>query len=250
MEGIFMSSRRHTKTHFFILTLLSGILLTGLWQVAGAQEREFRHREFRDSRYHHDHYYPARGQYFDVLPSGHRMVVFGRARYYFFDGVWYRPMGRRFLVVAPPIGLPVPFLPPYYTTIMVGGMPYYYANEIYYTAGPNGYMVVAPPTGEVIPGPPPPAVSPQGPPPGPPAGGQAPAGQMSGDQMFIYPRQGQNEKKQADDRFECHRWAAGQTGYDPTKPPVGLPEAQLFQKRGDYNRAMSACLEGRGYTVR
>ncbi len=25
----------------------------------------------------------------DALPSGHRMVVFGKARYYFFDGVWY-----------------------------------------------------------------------------------------------------------------------------------------------------------------
>ena len=72
------------------------------------------------------------------------MVVFGKARYYFFDGVWYLPKGRRFLIVAPPIGLAISFLPPYYTTIMVGGVPYYYANEVYYTAGPGGYVVVAP----------------------------------------------------------------------------------------------------------
>ena len=250
MEGITMSYLRNTKNKFFILTLLLGIILAGLGQVAGSAERDFHHRQFMDSRYHHDHYYPARGQYVDVLPSGHRMVFFGKARYYFFDGVWYRPLGRRFLIVAPPIGLVVSFLPPYYTTIMVGEVPYYYANEVYYTAGPGGYVVVAPPTAEVSPIPPPPAVSQQGLPPVPPAGGQMPGGQMSGDQMFIYPRQGQDEKKQADDRYECHRWAVGQTGYDPTKPPVNMPEAQLIQKRGDYQRATGACLEGRGYTVR
>ena len=245
MEGITMSYLCNTKNKFFISTILLGIILTGLCQVAGAAEREFRHREFMDSRYHHDHSYPARGGYVNVLPSGHRMVVFGRARYYFFDGVWYRSMGGRFLIVAPPIGLAVTFLPPYYTTIMVGGVPYYYANEVYYTAAPGGYVVVAPPMGDVIPVPPPLAVSPQAPPPVPPAGGQT-----SGEQLFIYPRQGQNEKKQADDRYECHRWAVGQTGYDPTKPPVNMPEGQTLQKYADYKRAMGACLDARGYSVK
>lgn len=237
-----MSYLGNTKSTFFIGTLLLGILLAGLCRMADAADRDFRHREFRDSRYHHNRSYPARGQYFHMLPREHRRVIFGRDRYYFFDGAWYRPMGRRFLVVAPPIGLAVSFLPPYYTTIMIGGVPYYYANEVYYTAGPGGYVVVAPPASEPGPGPPPPQ---DPPPPGPPSGGQ-----MSGEPLFIYPRQGQDEKKQADDRYECHRWAASQTGYDPTKPPAGLSEAQLIQKRADYQRAMSACLEGRGYTVR
>ncbi len=235
----------NTKIKIFVLTLLSGIILAGLCQMAGAVEREFRHRQFFDSRYHHNHYYPPRGLYIDVLPPGHRLVVFGRARFYFFEGVWYRPLGRRFVVVAPPIGLFVPFLPPYYTTISVGGVPYYYANEVYYTAAPGGYQVVVPPTGEVIPVPSSEVLSPPGPPPLPTAGGQIP-----GDQIFIYPRQGQNEKKQADDRYECHRWAANQTNYNPTKPPDSVPESQKLQKHADYNRAMGACLEGRGYSVK
>ena len=246
-----MSNLRRMGLTLLVLTsLLSGMMMVGFYQEAGAKELEFSHRQFKDTRYNHDHYYPARGQYIDMPPAGHRVVVFGRARYYFFDGVWYLPKGRRFLIVAPPIGLAVSFLPPYYTTIMVGGVPYYYANEVYYTAGPGGYVVVEPPIGEVSPMPPPPAMPPQGPSPVPPGGGQMSGGQMPGDQMFIYPRQGQNERKQADDRYECHRWAVGQTGYDPTKPPAGMPDAQLIQKRGDYQRAMSACLEGRGYTVR
>jgi hypothetical protein len=235
----------NTKIKFFISTLLSGIILAGLCQAADAVERDFRHHEFGDTRYHHDRSYPARGQYIDVLPPGHRMVVFGKARYYSFNGGWYRPMGRRFLVVAPPIGLLVPFLPTYYTTITIGGVPYYYANEVYYTAAPGGYEVVVPPTGEAIPVPPSQALSPPGTPPLPTTGDQIP-----GEQIFIYPRQGQNEKKQADDRYECHRWAVNQTNFDPTKPPGSMPEAQKLQKHADYKRAMGACLEGRGYTVK
>ena len=72
-------------------------------------------------------------------------------------------------------------------------------------------------------------------------------GQIPGEQLFIYPRQGQNEKKQADDRYECHRWAVNQTNFDPTKPPESMPESQKLQKHADYKRAMGACLEGRGY---
>lgn len=245
-----MSHLRKMHLTTLVLSLLSVMVMNGFSQEAGADEREFRHRQFMDTRYRHDRYYPARGQYIEVLPPGHRMVISGRARYYFSDGVWYRPMGRRFLVAAPPIGLAVPFLPPYYSTLMIGGVPYYYANEIYYTATPGGYVVVAPPTGEISPLPPSPPPSPQGPPPIPPAGGPMPGSQMSADQLFVYPRQGQNEKKQADDRYECHHWAVNQTGYDPTRPPVNMPEGQLIQRRGDYQRAMSACLEGRGYTVR
>lgn len=244
MEGMIMSYLRQANWYFFVLALLSGLLLFGFTQMARAEEREFRHREsreFLDSRFHHDRHYPARGQFIEVLPRGHRVVFFGKARFHFFEGVWYRPVGRRFLVVAPPIGLVLPFLPPYYSTIWVGGLPYYYANEVYYIQSPGGYVVTEPPRGEVI----------QTPPPSEPIpGGQMPAGPIPGGQMFIYPRQGQSPQKQATDRFECHNWAVRQVGYDPNKPPVGLPEAQTAQKLTDYRRAMEACLDARGYSVK
>ena len=256
MEGIVMTDLRRWKGCFFVWAFLSGLLLFGFTQMVRAEERGFSHREFRDSRYHHDRSYPARGQFVEVLPPGYRMVGFGRARYYFFDGVWYRPSGRRFLIVAPPIGLVVPFLPPYYSTIMVGGVPYYYANEVYYTQNPGGYVVVEPPKGEVNHSLPPAGPMPSGPlPPGPPPSSQAPSAQMPSAQMpsnqiFIYPRQGQSQEKQANDRNECHRWAVSQMGYDPTKPPTGMPEAQIIQMRADYQRAMGACLDARGYTMK
>jgi hypothetical protein len=220
----------HNKNQYLViglmLTVLSGIMLFGFTQVANAQGRGSGHREFMDSRYHHDRYYPERGHFVDALPRGHHIVRHGNSRYYFSGGVWYRPSGPRFAIVAPPFGLIVPFLPLYYTTLWVGGIPYYYANDVYYTQSSGGYMVVEPPKGEVV---------------------EAPAPE---EKLFIYPRKGQSEKQQATDRYECHRWAVDQTRYDPTQPPGSIPEAQSSQKRTDYHRAMGACLDARGYTVK
>ncbi|MFH0921352.1 MAG: DUF6515 family protein [Fibrobacterota bacterium] len=209
-----------------MLALLSGMILSGLTRAAQAADRGSRQREFKDSRHHHDRYYPAHGQVIRALPHNHRVVVHGGTQFYFSGGVWFRPQGPRFAIVLPPVGLFVPFLPPYFTTIWVGGVPYYYANEVYYAHRGDGYVVVEPPQKEVSEAPPP------------------------SDQMFIYPRLGQSDQKQADDRYECHRWAKDQTGFDPTQPPGSTPETQNIKRRADYQRAMSACLDGRGYTVK
>lgn len=36
---------------------------------------------------------------------------------------------------------------------------------------------------------------------------------------FVYPAKGQSQQQQQKDEFECHQWAAQQSGYDPTNPP-------------------------------
>jgi len=180
-----------------------------------------------DTRYHHNRYYPARGHYVSSLPHGYHTYYYHRVPYYFWDGIWYRPYGAYFTVIAPPIGLVIPFLPPFYTTLWVGGIPYYYANETYYTYYPGGgYIVTDPPKNEIS--------------------EEAPAA----DWLYSYPREGQSEKQQADDRYACHRWAVDQTGYDPTRPLGGVTESEAAQKRSDYQRALGACLEGRGYSVK
>ena len=42
-------------------------------------------------------------------------------------------------------------------------------------------------------------------------------------EVFAYPKAGQSQQQQAQDRFECHQWAVGQTGYNPQapQPPTG-----------------------------
>ncbi len=149
--------------------------------------------------------------------------------------------------------------------------------------------------------------------------------------MYVYPAKGQSEQQLSTDRYQCHRWAVTETGFDPTDlgeagPPravrVPVPEnkaagatgkgaiagalagavlghgddklkntaigaavgaavggaveangqmdaqdkardearerademnrtkAEKSMRRANYRRALTACLEGRGYTVR
>jgi hypothetical protein len=129
------------------------------------------------------------------------------------------------------LGLYFATLPYYYSTYWWGGVPYYYADNNYYiwNSGVGQYQTVAPPA-EVL----------------SQVGGQA-GGQAAGpSELIAYPKNGQSQDQQGKDKFECHRWAAAQTGFDPTQVGGGSAPG----KRSDYSRAQAACLEGRGYSVK
>ena len=187
-----------------------------------------------DQRYNHGHYYPAFGTVQSALPGGYRPYFRGSDRYYFNAGIWYAPRGPGFVVVRPPSGLVISVLPPYYSTVWFGGNPYYYADNVYYTWQPdqNGYAVVDPPEN---------ADQPAAPPEAPPVGADDP---------IVYPKNGQTKDQQAADQFECNNWAKGQSGFDPTQPAGGVPQGgDVDRSRNNYQRAISACLQGRGYQV-
>ena len=130
------------------------------------------------------------------------------------------------------LGLYFATLPLYYSTYYWGGVPYYYANDVYYNWDPNAnqYITVAPPAGLQAPA------------------GEAPAAgsPTSSTELMVYPKNGQSAEQQANDKFECHQWAVGQSGFDPS---AGAAMAGAANKRNDYMRAQAACLEGRGYSV-
>ena len=180
-----------------------------------------------DGRYQHNHAYPARGYAVGVRPAGAIAVNHMGQSYWYGGGVWYGERGRSWVVVGPPIGVFVPVLPPFYTTVWFGGAPYYYANDTYYAwrDSDQGYQVVEAP------------------------GGATPQAPATAD-IYMYPRNGQDADMQAKDRYECHRWSADQTGFDPTRTSGGVAATDAQGKREDYFRAMGACLEGRGYSVK
>jgi hypothetical protein len=183
-----------------------------------------------DSRYQHNHYYPVRGSAVRELPAERVVVSHGRDRFFVSGGAWYRPNGPRYVVVRPPYHVFVPVLPLFYTTLWFGGIPYYYANDAYYVwrDQENQYETVPPPSNAE-------EVATQSPP---------------DDEVFIYPKNGQSQEQQDRDRYECHRWAVSQSGFDPTQAGGGAPGEDPGSKRADYRRAIGACLEGRGYSVK
>jgi len=169
----------------------------------------------------------SRGAVVRSVPHGGYEINHSTGRYWYHGGNWYAPHGPRWIVVAPPFGVFVPGLPGFYSTVWFGGVPYYYANDVYYSwrADRNAYEVVPPPEG---------------------ASESASVAPLD---VYIYPRNGQTEVQQSEDRYQCHRWAAEQTHFDPTRSGGG-GAAVSPTGRSDYFRAMSACLEGRGYTVK
>jgi hypothetical protein len=140
------------------------------------------------------------------------------------------------------LGWYLPFLPLGYATYYWGGVPYYYVDNNYYVwdGSAGQYQAVQPPTG-LTSTPPPAGSAPAGAAPG------GPPGQWT--DLFAYPKGGQSMEQQTRDRDECHKWAVGQTGYDPAQPPAGNSNDALGKREG-YLRAETACLEGRNYSVK
>jgi hypothetical protein len=159
------------------------------------------------------------------LPVGYHRHYWNGNPYYYGGGHWYRPYGSSYVVVGAPYGMFVPSLP-YYSSFWFGSSRYYYSDGVYYNYAParSGYVVTQSPYDH--------------------EDEQSDEVAAPDDEMYIYPAQGQSEQQQADDKYECHLWAVSQTQYDPTSSAFDA------QRRPEYDRAMSACLTGRGYTVR
>ena len=123
-------------------------------------------------------------------------------------------------------------LPWYYTTSWWNGVPYYFADSTYYLWSDSAaqYQVVPPPANADD-----------------AALAQAPAAAAD---FYVYPNAGQSAEQQATDRYECHRWAVDQTGFDPTRATGGVAPEAAGEAGDAYHRAEGACLQGRGYTVR
>jgi len=152
-----------------------------------------------------------------------------RGGYYGWRGGYWGPWGWGGLG----LGLYFATLPYYYSTYYWGGVPYYYADNTYYRwdADVAQYETVAPPAGI------------------PNQGGvaaQGPAQAAGASDLIAYPKNGQTPEQSGKDKFECHQWAVGQTGFDPTQPGGGAAPGN----RSNYLRAQAACLEGRGYSVK
>ena len=176
-----------------------------------------------------------------MLPHGAVPFRHGGAEFFHHGGVWYRPQGSRFVVVMPPIGLSVPVLPAVSSRVWVSGAPYYVANGVYYAPMPSlGYVVVAPPADpdqvQTITSSSANVVTAPGMGTSSSSVVVSTANYRAFPEPVIYPRNGQSPEQTEADRQECNRWA--------TTQPAALSDAQVFQ------RAVAACMDARGYTVR
>ncbi len=84
--------------------------------------------------------------------------------------------------------------------------------------------------------------------PGESGSAQAPStAAFRGTKVTASPRNAQTAEQQARDHYDCYRFGVEQSGFDPMHAGAGVQNAE---QQSAFDRAQSACFEGRGYTVR
>ncbi len=162
----------------------------------------------------------------DRFPDRNYRVPYRGQDYFFSGGYWYRPQGPRYVVVTPPYGIRVQYLPDYAREVWVGSALFFLAAGAYYTYETNTqqYVVVQPPTEVPV---------------------AQPAPQGNGYDVVAYPANGQSPAQVQQDGYDCYRWAVQQSGFDPQQVTYA-PDPAVVQT---YRQAQGNCLTSRGYQV-
>ena len=166
------------------------------------------------------------GYVIDRFPDRNYRVPYRGQDYFFSGGYWYRPQGPRYVVVRPPYGIRVQYLPDYAREVWVGSALFFLAAGAYYTyeTSTQQYVVVQPPTEVPV---------------------AAPAPQGNGYDVVAYPANGQSPAQVQQDGYDCYRWAVQQSGFDPQQVTYA-PDPAVVQT---YRQAQGNCLSSRGYQV-
>ncbi|CAI8965600.1 Glycine zipper family protein [Pseudomonas sp. IT-P258] len=164
------------------------------------------------------------GHVIDRFPERDYRVPYRGMDYYYSGGYWYRPLGPRYVVVEPPRGIRVRYLPDYAEQVWIGGALLFLAAGSYYAyqQSTQDYVVVEPPVGQ----------------------SQPPAGN-SGYDVEAYPANGQSPEQVSRDGYECYQYAVQQSGFDP-RTATYQPDPSVVQA---YRQAQGDCLSSRGYQV-
>ncbi len=166
------------------------------------------------------------GYVIDRFPDRNYRVPYRGQDYFYSGGYWYRPQGPRYVVVRPPYGIRVHYLPDYAREVWIGSALFFLAAGSYYTyeSSSQQYVVVQPPA--AVPAP-------------------QPAPQGNGYDVVAYPANGQSPAQVQQDAYDCYRWAVQQSGFDPQQVTYA-PDPAVVQT---YRQAQGNCLSSRGYQV-
>jgi hypothetical protein len=163
------------------------------------------------------------GHVVDRFPDRDYRVPYGGRDYFYSSGYWYRPQGPRYVVVQPPRGIRVSYLPDYAQEVWIGGALLFLAAGSYYAyqESTQDYVVVEPP------------VQPQ------------PQPVSHGYDVEAYPANGQSPEQVNQDGYQCYQYAVQQSGFNP-RTATYQPDPSVVQA---YRQAQGNCLSSRGYQV-
>ena len=164
------------------------------------------------------------GHVIDRFPDRDYRVPYRGQDYFYSGGYWYRPQGPRYIVVQPPRGIRIQYLPDYAREVWIGGSLLFLAAGSYYAyqEATQDYVVVEPPVQ------------------------QQPQPQAQGYDVEAYPANGQSPEQVQQDGYQCYQYAVQQSGFDP-RTATYQPAPEVVQA---YRQAQGNCLSSRGYQIR
>lgn len=163
------------------------------------------------------------GHVIDRFPDRDYRVPYRGQDYFYSGGYWYRSQGPRYIVVQPPRGIRIQYLPDYAREVWIGGSLLFLAAGSYYAyqEATQDYIVVEPPVQ------------------------QQPQPQSQGYDVEAYPANGQSPAQVQQDGYQCYQYAVQQSGFDP-RTATYQPAPEVVQA---YRQAQGNCLSSRGYQV-
>lgn len=164
------------------------------------------------------------GHVIDRFPDRDYRVPYRGQDYFYSGGYWYRPQGPRYIVVQPPRGIRIQYLPDYAREVWIGGSLLFLAAGSYYAyqQATQDYVVVEPPVQQPL------------------------QPQAQGYDVEAYPANGQSPEQVQQDGYQCYQYAVQQSGFDP-RTATYQPAPEVVQA---YRQAQGNCLSSRGYQVR
>ncbi len=131
-----------------IIIVLGFVIISGIPQEGFAQKRIEYHKPHHTYRQ-----LPKRGQKIVRLGGPAVAVKFRGINYHIVRGIFYKPLGGQFVVVAPPVGIRVNALPPEHIVVNLRSESYFYNYGTFYcrVGTSSQYEVVPPPIGAMIP---------------------------------------------------------------------------------------------------
>ncbi|TNE55439.1 MAG: hypothetical protein EP338_04010 [Bacteroidetes bacterium] len=119
-----------------------------------APQKKTVHKVHKHPGYHRKHMVIVKARphkHIKVLPPGHRVVNYGRSKYYWHNGLFYRRIGTNYVVCHPSIGLSINFMTGSYHRISFKGKNYYFHQGVLFKKSKTSYVVVKPVIGIRIP---------------------------------------------------------------------------------------------------
>lgn len=92
---------------------------------------------------------PHWGYAYKAVPKGSYIYPYAGVRYNYYNGVYYKPVGKTYVIASPPIGMKVRSIPTGHVHFVLNGRTYFYYYGTFYvkSVSDSEYIAIEPPVG-------------------------------------------------------------------------------------------------------